>query len=95
MWILSLPACIFVCIRPLLPAPPKGFASSMNQDLVASDGRATEIGYLNGEVVAAGRRTGVPTPLAAKVLEVIEQMEKGSRPRGVLSPEEASAIFFG
>jgi 2-dehydropantoate 2-reductase len=42
-------------------------------------GRATEIDYLNGEVVALGRRVGVPTPFNEKVIELVHEVEAGSR----------------
>lgn len=93
--ILKLPPVLFSCVRFLLPAPPPGFASSMNHDLVATDGRATEVGFLNGEVVKAGKRSGVPTPVCAQILQVVNEMEQGKRPRRVLSSDEAVAIFFG
>lgn len=93
--ILRLPPHLFRCVRCLLPAPPPGFASSMNHDLVATDGRATEVGFLNGEVVEAGKRAGVPTPVTSAVLQVVTEMEQGKRPRRVLSSDEAVALFLG
>lgn len=38
-------------------------------------GRRTEIDFLNGEVVALGREIGEPTPLNAKVVELVHQVE--------------------
>ena len=38
--------------------------------------RPTEIDYLNGEVVEWGEKVGVPTPLNAKIVELIHQVER-------------------
>ena len=38
--------------------------------------RATEIDYLNGEVVELGKKTGTPTPLNAKIVELVHQVEQ-------------------
>jgi 2-dehydropantoate 2-reductase len=38
--------------------------------------RPTEIDYLNGEVVEWGKKVGVPTPLNAKIVELIHQVER-------------------
>lgn len=38
--------------------------------------RSTEIDYLNGEVVELGKKTGVPTPLNAKIVELVHQVEQ-------------------
>jgi 2-dehydropantoate 2-reductase len=49
--------------------------SSMYDDLAA--GRPTEIDYLNGEVVALGRKTGRPTPVNEAIVALIRQREAG------------------
>ena len=36
----------------------------------------TEIDYLNGEVVELGKKPGVPTPLNAKIVELVHQVER-------------------
>ena len=94
--LLSLPDWIFDCaftfMQGLLPADE--FESSMNQDLVAADGRATEVAYLNGVVVDAGKAAGVPTPMTEKVLAIVRDMEQGRRPRRLLTVDEAEALFF-
>ncbi len=41
--------------------------------------RATEIDYLNGEIVRLGTETGVPTPLNAIVVEMVHRVEKQGR----------------
>jgi 2-dehydropantoate 2-reductase len=38
--------------------------------------RPTEIDYLNGEVVELGIKTGVPTPLNTKIMELVHQVEQ-------------------
>ena len=38
--------------------------------------RPTEIDYLNGEVVDLGKRIGTPTPLNAKIVELVHRVEK-------------------
>ncbi len=38
--------------------------------------RPTEIDYLNGEVVDLGYKAGVPTPLNAKIVELVQQVEQ-------------------
>ena len=38
-------------------------------------GERTEIDYLNGEVVALGKRTGTPTPYNAAVVELVHEVE--------------------
>jgi len=42
-------------------------------------GRPTEIDYLNGEVVRAGRRFGVPTPLNERVVSLVHEVERSGR----------------
>lgn len=38
--------------------------------------RPTEIDYLNGEVVELGKKTGTPTPLNAKIVELVHLVEQ-------------------
>jgi 2-dehydropantoate 2-reductase len=54
----------------------------MLQDL--ERGRATEIDFLNGHVVALGRRLGVPTPVNAAIVETVHDLEAGA-----LAPDPA------
>ena len=49
--------------------------SSMLDDLEA--GRATEIDYLNGEVVALARRLGATAPVNGAIVELVKQREAG------------------
>ena len=42
-------------------------------------GGATEIAYLNGEIVRQGERVGVPTPLNAAVVDLVHRIERTGR----------------
>lgn len=42
-------------------------------------GRPTEIGAVTGEIVRRGERRGVPTPLSARVYELLREIESGER----------------
>ena len=92
--VLSAPACVFACLKRVLPLPAKGFHSSMNKDLLAADGRETEVAYLNGEVAATGKRVGLPTPFASRIVDIIKEMHTDARERRALTPSEVERIFF-
>ena len=82
---LSLPDGLFrLLARPMLEVDPT-VRTSMWWDL--SQGKPTEIGFLNGAVVGAGRRLGVPTPVNERVLALVRSVEQGDRRNG-LSPNE-------
>jgi 2-dehydropantoate 2-reductase len=51
--------------------------ASMLQDL--ERGLKTEVDVINGAVVQKGREYGVPTPLNARVVELMNAMERGER----------------
>lgn len=51
-------------------------------------GEKTEIDYLNGEVVALGKRTGRPTPRNAAVVELVHRVEATGK---FLTAEEVTA----
>jgi len=55
---------------------------SMLQDFEA--GRATEVDFINGHVVALGHRLGVPTPANAAIVEIVHAITAGR-----LSPDPA------
>jgi 2-dehydropantoate 2-reductase len=57
---------------------------------VARD-KPTEIEYLNGEVVRLGRELGVPTPLNARAVELLERVSAGRRHMGAREIEAAFA----
>jgi 2-dehydropantoate 2-reductase len=51
-------------------------------------GEKTEIDYLNGEVVALGKRIGRPTPYNSAVVDLVHQVEATGR---FLTEEEVTA----
>ncbi|MDL2219851.1 ketopantoate reductase family protein [Ruminococcaceae bacterium OttesenSCG-928-O06] len=61
--------------------------ASMLQDL--EKGRKTEIDAINGAVVAAGKRVGVPTPMNDKVVEIVHAEEDGK-----LKPQMSNLDLF-
>lgn len=66
--------------------------SSMAEDLAA--GRPPEIDFLNGEIVRLGQKTGVPTPVNARMVELVTAaFAAGALPR--LSGSELLAALRG
>jgi 2-dehydropantoate 2-reductase len=65
--------------RMLTPAAAtaRNWRASMAQDV--AKGRTTEIGEMNGHVVARGRETGVPTPVSAAIVAAVREVETGAR----------------
>src|SRR5262249_38108574 len=65
--------------RMLTPTSAGGrnWRSSMGQDV--TKGRATEIDYMNGYVVAQGRERGVPTPVSAATVDIVREVDAGTR----------------
>ncbi|WP_369983137.1 2-dehydropantoate 2-reductase [Thalassolituus sp.] len=59
--------------------------SSMWEDL--NNQRMTEIDYLNGAVVRAGRDVGIPTPVNRVLVRLIKEIESGRRQPGLSSEE--------
>jgi len=53
-------------------------------------GRPTEIDYLNGEIVELGKHYGQATPLNAKIVELVHQVERTGQ---FLSAEEIAQAF--
>ena len=58
-------------------ASGRNWKASMAQDV--AKGRPTEIDYMNGHVVATGREKGIPTPVSAATVEVMHEVEHGTR----------------
>jgi 2-dehydropantoate 2-reductase len=58
-------------------ASTRNWKASMAQDV--TKGRPTEIDYMNGHVVAQGRTAGVPTPVSAAVVDLMHEVERGTR----------------
>lgn len=66
--------------------------SSMWQDL-ALGRRSGEAEYLNGEIVALGRKLGIHTPYNSALLESVNRMfEEGQKP-GIHSPSRLHDII--
>jgi 2-dehydropantoate 2-reductase len=53
-------------------------------------GRPTEIDYLNGEIEELGKRHGEATPLNAKIVDLVHQVERTGQ---FLSVEEIRQVF--
>ncbi len=62
-------------------AEARAYASSMIGDL--SERRATEVDFINGHVVLAGKKLGLKTPYNFALLTLIREMERGDRSPGV------------
>jgi 2-dehydropantoate 2-reductase len=60
-----------------------GKSTSMSQDIAR--GRLTEIDFLNGYLVAHGRRLNVETPMNAVTVELVHRLEQG-----LVAPRPAS-----
>jgi len=55
----------------------RNWRASMGQDV--TKGRPTEIDYMNGHVVAKGREVGVPTPVSVATVEMVHEIDAGTR----------------
>src|SRR5215468_14844 len=55
----------------------RNWRASMAQDV--AKGRPTEIDYMNGYVVAQGRERGVPTPVSAATVDIVREVDAGTR----------------
>jgi 2-dehydropantoate 2-reductase len=66
--------------------------SSMWQDLYLGR-KENEAEFLNGEIIALGKRLGIPTPYNSTLLEVVNRMfAEGLKP-GIYSPNELHAVI--
>jgi 2-dehydropantoate 2-reductase len=76
--------------RMLTPATASGrnWRASMAQDV--AKGRPTEIGEMNGHVVAKGREAGIPTPVSTAIVAAVREIEKGVRPQ---SPKNLELVL--
>ena len=63
-------------VRVVLAATADG-RNSMTVDLNAR--ARTEIDHINGAIVAAGRRAGIPTPYNEALLHLVKAMENATR----------------
>lgn len=75
----------------LLPkAGAADWKSSMAQDV--AKGRRTEIGFMNGYIVARGREAGVDTPVNAAIVEVVQGIDAGEIAPGADNVERVLRI---
>ena len=58
-------------------ASSRNWRASMAQDV--AKGRPTEIDYMNGYVVEQGRKKGVPTPVSEAVVDIMHEVDRGTR----------------
>lgn len=83
--ILALPDWLFVRIAGSMLEIDDDATSSMAEDLAR--GRTPEIDWLNGEIVALGRKTGVPTPVNERIVTLVKAAFAGDGPRSYSGPE--------
>lgn len=90
--ILRLPTPLFrIVAARVLRVDPEA-RSSMWEDL--GKGRPTEIDFLQGEVVALGRRHGVATPLCETVSDLVKRAESlGARPAALTPSDIRKAVI--
>ena len=90
----GLPSFILCLLMPILASKGGGreFVMSMNKDLV-TEGKKTEVRELNGQIVQEGLENNIPTPVNSAIVNVIEEMESGKRPRRALNKEEVKELF--
>jgi 2-dehydropantoate 2-reductase len=55
----------------------RNWRASMAQDVIK--GRRSEIDFMNGRVVDKGRELGVPTPVSSAVVEIMREIDAGTR----------------
>ena len=67
----------YEALFPLELAMDEDARSSMAEDI--ERGRVPEIDWLNGEIVALGDKTGVPTPVNLRLVELIESASRDGR----------------
>lgn len=87
--VLSLPDWLFFRVAAAMVKIDPHARSSMLDDL--ERGRVTEIDYLNGEVVALGERTRVPTPVNRAIVSLVKAAETANAGSPKLSPEAIRA----
>ncbi|MCB9778430.1 MAG: 2-dehydropantoate 2-reductase [Alphaproteobacteria bacterium] len=91
--ILPLPDWLFrVLAAPMIRIDPAA-RSSMADDL--DRGRRTEVDDINGEVVALGAQVGVPTPINARLVELVHQAESSDRGSPRLAAQELWPVAAG
>ena len=66
----------------------RNWKASMAQDV--AKGRPTEIDYMNGYVVAQARAKGIPTPVSAATVDVVREIDAGTRKQ---APENIAEVL--
>lgn len=77
--ILTLPDWLFVRVAGSMLKMDDDATSSMAEDLAR--GRPPEIDWLNGEIVALGAKTGIPTPVNEAIVALVKAAFAGEGPR--------------
>jgi len=86
--VMTVPDWIFTILGNKMLAVDPTVRTSMWWDL--SQGKKTEVHYLNGAVIAEGEALGIPCPANKALVKMIGEAERGERKRG-LSAEEMYA----
>lgn len=69
---------------------PFEFKASMLQSL--EKGSITEIDFVNGSVVRAGKRVGVPTPVNETLVALLKGIERGLDPKKIPQPQDTGPV---
>jgi 2-dehydropantoate 2-reductase len=77
--VLGLPDWLFVRLAGSMLKIDEDATSSMAEDLAR--GRPPEIDWLNGEIVALGRKTGMATPVNERIVTLVKAAFDGAGPR--------------
>ena len=77
--VLDLPDWLFTRLAGSMLKVDEDATSSMAEDLAR--GRAPEIDWLNGEIIALGRKTGVATPINDRIVALVKAAFAGDGPR--------------
>ena len=88
--ILELPDWLFLRIAAGMLAIDENAKTSMLEDL--EKGRPPEIDWLNGEIIALGGRTGVPTPVNETIVALVKAAFSGEGPRSYGAEELKKAV---
>ncbi len=84
-----------LCLNPRpqrdLPIEERTYPS-MWQDLYLGR-KSNEAEFLNGEIVALGKKYGVPTPYNSTLLELIDRMTEAGEKPGIYTPAELHALI--
>jgi len=91
--VLALPDWLFFRVAAAMVKIDPTARSSMWEDLDRR--RATEIDYLNGEIIRLGEKHRVPTPVNKKVYELIKAAEKAGRGSPRMSASALRAAVLG